>query len=1078
MSYFNDLKSFYRVLSPSDLFGKVSVRQAAGSPSTAAADFSYDIYRTYIEKATAGPDIIAMAKGINVKNAPDPGLGRGYLFNTLHQKSGGGGQDVLDPDYWQWVDPIDDKSQPTPTLRKINDFYKEVCGVDSPLPVDLTINVLRTPRMHPSSRNVGEVELFLNSMPTIFASQLIPYFEVEFQMPQVPDLDSKARYLNRPSLLRFLLGSEVDPSALANSAADRALIASIKNPDKKSPNKNNYYVGPELYTAPQTLTNMDALSPRDSVARLGPVMPFYPLASLMGGSVKQIGAGAGTFSRTLADFELKVHDRARVSEFSEFLRGPAGYGDTTVWLTYGWLAPRGRGDDDHYAKFINNNMLVKRAFQVKNAGFSFDTAGQCTIKVECVSKNMVTLENESINSVAPDSKLATLFKDLRIIAAKAKRARKLLGASAGEGMTKEIRIFQILDSAAAGEMFIDIPPEEIAQSCQGMIAAIKANKSLSEEDRKFSVTAIENVASLYDSRNAGRLRGAQARNTKENLKACIKARSADPFIPPKEDLKKKKLGSGDQSFYTEDFVKATYEFGLPSPGGPKPPPDARGRPVPTFKGGKGRQYVWRWEKTRTPLTEEELEELELTDEKARKMNTKKAKSKFRGRFYLKRHRNKKGLRFAQASNKAPPNLDPQRNVVSFGKLFSSFCLPAILKSASEDKIDEVQINFYQLNESCGPASLHSIAEFPVDINQFVAQFTDYCVRRGGEAVTLLEFMEFVSQNVFSDDRSPGYGMRNFFYAFEKEKPEPVPPDEAGYQSKMAKWYATYKEFKKPNIVINSEVLYESEGAKSDVDLLTQLSSVVGPTYKGPQKGKKMIKRIHIIDATLDPSSMLRKDIMRTPEGYYVKFDNSQRTAVEEQLSRGLPTAQVNSDSINIPDVKIVGSGPGVLKDFLGFSIPTIIYGAQGTTITNMSLASKMDGTLATIALLGGSFKAKSGLAPNGLGMQENNLPVRFIPAQLTMNSLGCPLAELYQSYFFDFGTGTTLDNVYSCNQITHTFSPGKFDTNWNFLYNDGYGKFYGASGPSLKELAKEITEEPKSFLKDPVLPGNAPAAGK
>jgi len=63
---------------------------------------------------------------------------------------------------------------------------------------------------------------------------------------------------------------------------------------------------------------------------------------------------------------------------------------------------------------------------------------------------------------------------------------------------------------------------------------------------------------------------------------------------------------------------------------------------------------------------------------------------------------------------------------------------------------------------------------------------------------------------------------------------------------------------------------------------------------------------------------------------------------------------------------------------------------------------------------------------------------------------------LYQTYFVDFGTGTTLDAMYACTQLSHNFGPGKFETSWTFAYTDGYGKFFGA--PNIKELLKNVDD--------------------
>ena len=79
-------------------------------------------------------------------------------------------------------------------------------------------------------------------------------------------------------------------------------------------------------------------------------------------------------------------------------------------------------------------------------------------------------------------------------------------------------------------------------------------------------------------------------------------------------------------------------------------------------------------------------------------------------------------------------------------------------------------------------------------------------------------------------------------------------------------------------------------------------------------------------------------------------------------------------------------------------------------------------------------------ADDGLS-DAKNLPLRSVPMQVTMSTLGVPTAALYQKYFIDFNTGTTIDNIYNCNQIQHSISQGKFTTNWTFIYDNGYARF-------------------------------------
>jgi hypothetical protein len=46
----------------------------------------------------------------------------------------------------------------------------------------------------------------------------------------------------------------------------------------------------------------------------------------------------------------------------------------------------------------------------------------------------------------------------------------------------------------------------------------------------------------------------------------------------------------------------------------------------------------------------------------------------------------------------------------------------------------------------------------------------------------------------------------------------------------------------------------------------------------------------------------------------------------------------------------------------------------------------------------------------------------------SVTMLGCPLIDYAQEFFIDLDTGTSIDNIYVVNGITHTLGPGSFNT--------------------------------------------------
>ena len=1044
MADFSTIESIYRFLTPEDLYGRL--RLSFGEVKIKSADTLLTLNNNYVNTMFTGENIIKNLKDIDEK-------GKGYLYNTITQ-TGSGKLQFLDENYWKEDKKPNPKTKNFPkgiTSSAKNNAPKEdedsksqtvnslsqIIHVDIPENISVTINVLRLPLVSPSRKNTDEVQIFLNNIPSTFASQMVPYFDLEFQLPVPATESSQGVFLNRPTLLRFLDGS-IDLINTNLTEADKSLTQISPTPTLSQPESYAYFSGMEMFTTPQTLVNMKGLNA--NADRLNPVKPFLPLASITGASIQIQNAGTGKFAHKTAKVEIKIHDKARLVEFSEFVRGPAGYRDLTLWLTYGWLAPRGRGENDVFAKFINENMLTREAFSVKNSSFSFDAVGQVSISLELVSKGFATIEKSTIDSTGGN--LKNIQEDLRRLIARIRENRSAFGNDVS-GFNQEIRIFQILDSAAAGDLNLDVQPAEIKSQLDALRKSLENNKRMTDQQKKKATILIGDVEQLYGTAQGSkslkeRISAAASEFAKNAFDNCASDDSMDPFLPHEKKV--------------EDAKKNVKQ------------------------------------KTSEPEKDEKPEEKPI------KLYTNNLLNE------IKKYSGSPGV------NEKLPSF--KKRVVSFGKIFSTFCLPSLISVAQKELIDEVQINFYGLNESCGPVSLCSIAEFPIDVSMLADQFSELAAERGGDSLMIQEFLKFCIDSQFGDNRAIGYGMRDFYEPYDsKNKEEKLKANSAELAEKQSKWFINYGSFKQPDIAIKIETLSENESSFSKVDLLYKLKNSAANLYQNvPKKeGKKLIKRIHIYDKQLNPYyemakifratddasgdwlSIEQRDVEPTEQTIKKRFTTSVLEATQKKNTTqkpGSPKINVEVAENNlvkvsltagdgkneavigqIPTTRIQG-GKNMLRDLVASSIPTITYGVNSTLVYNASLSSKADGLLGTINMQGGSFKAKSTLSPNGLAMADHNIPMRIIPAQLSMSTAGCPIADLYQNYFIDFGTGTTLDNLYVCTQLIHNFSPGKFDTNWTFVFTDGYGRFFGAAPISsmLKELQQSVEEniEPKN----------------
>lgn len=406
----------------------------------------------------------------------------------------------------------------------------------------------------------------------------------------------------------------------------------------------------------------------------------------------------------------------------------------------------------------------------------------------------------------------------------------------------------------------------------------------------------------------------------------------------------------------------------------------------------------------------------------------------------------------------------RKKAVSFGKLVSVFTANTFKLI---DNIDEMQLYFYQLNDQAGAAAGTNIAEFPIDMATFLDQYSEHVERKGSDKVTLEDFLRLLIDAQLTDSRAIGYGFRSFFAPYDPDNKHDAKlktGSEQSYENALAGIGASRGPFKMPSIEVFVETVYAAKETV-DTDLLHQFE--VAEQLTGINGGRveqyTRIMRMHIFDRANNPYK-LAGTIMSGESGTsFVEVDNAflkQHTAdkkkdaseVWSQITKGIIT----------PEGKIADRSKALganftnqdIKSFVSQMVPTIVYGGNATAVANANLSSKQDPLLATTQMQGIAKKAgkPSTLQPGGAG--SGGLPLRVIPASMTMTTLGCPLLSFAQIFFIDFNTGTTIDNLYGLTGITHTIMPGKFESNLTLTFYDAYGKFEAA--PTITNYIKSM----------------------
>ena len=1055
-----DLFDFYRFLSPADSFGKFTIDSSVGpgkeknkKPLSQVA--SDNIKEKVIDEFTSGFDLVNLKGGIGQFNDPQnlTPAQEEYVqivkgsYNVVYQQNGLDRASYLYSGYFakypspippqqpvrapakpakpaKPVVPAPPPAPPVPTLPAApelpsTNYWANICGETGGPPIDLSMIFLRAPMLSKIANNTDIIQLYLTAMPPIFANQLMPYCDVEFQLPVLDNSEAEDK-INRPSLYRFLMGSGQDLSKLTEADKSIANVLDASTSEKRQARKagegtakNQTFFGMEMFTSPQTLVNMDALRENNTAgsARLNNAKPFLPPATLKDVAITVQNAGAGSIGRRTGSIKLQVHDRKRLVEMGEFLRGSDGYAKSTVWITYGMLAPRGRGEYDAYAKFVNENMLVREAFVICNSQFSFTPDGGCEVSLTLSAKG----GSRGLTTPITFGDIEKKRKEIDVLIANIKKDIALFGGPREEKAgfdKKEIRIAQVISSAAEGN--IPSSPEDI-KSINEDIEVVK--KTLGGAMNRGTNFNKDSALALLTKLQGAMTQRASTKLTAETFvknKLTSLSETNDPFLP---DLRKNDFQS-HRTIATGAIGKAVTAAVASADGIVYYDPLlCKTVPDKSVCVSFGRLFSALCVPALTNAIADEFEwnETKLNDN----------------------------------DNKCPY---------------------------------EIQFIFYQLNNKCGPVSSHNIAEFPMNKEMFVDAFSQLIEATGGDAITLEGMLNLINDQL-GDPRQPGYGRSTFYKPFSVPKKDATKPveDQGPYApattpeqltNQLNTWAYNYGDFVTPSLTFELEVSSKSGGP---VDLLSELSGKVAAGYNTPVLGtskiSKTILKYHIYDRTSSPMDKTTKSLRLAKDGTYY-FVSSEHGDDIEFLSKlnDTPTALTDTGQ-----AVSIGKGQEALMEYLGQIVPRIVIGTEGSLITQINLQSKTSGLEGTIALQGGTQKRDSSLASTGLSQRQFNMPMILYPAQLTMTTLGCPLVAMAQHFFIDFGTNTTLDNEYVVTQVSHTFGKGKFESSWTLCYYDGYGRMI--SGNDIKsqiEVLKKAIEERKAGPPAPLPPTPAP----
>jgi len=444
--------------------------------------------------------------------------------------------------------------------------------------------------------------------------------------------------------------------------------------------------------------------------------------------------------------------------------------------------------------------------------------------------------------------------------------------------------------------------------------------------------------------------------------------------------------------------------------------------------------------------------------------------------------------------------------VSFAKVALEFIAKPL---AATKRFDEVQLCFYPMNQYSTFARDDDTGSFAINREVFGKVLMEKLKKN--PAMTVAAFMGFINTTFFNEMASDIYGFGSIFErdpetGKKKLRAEFEESDEARTKiaSEKNKVYedaygpSGEKKFIKPSVQMYMEAVPGSDAASGGdnstilrihffdsaatsftgfTDLWESLRGSMSSALNSAAIGALKIKNDPIEsdqegyaeqqEALSNYSDQFQQQLALLQELDILELIGADGAPIPGGLENlepsidaatGLETdpAQIAAIQATLANsyVRIKG-GPMGMKYLFHRNMPSIKYGSTYSAVISAKLATQADARMATIHMQ----KAKSGGGgPEGAG--SDGLPLRTFPGSLSMTTWGCPLFNFGQQYFIDFGTGTTLDDVYGITGVSHSFAPGKFETSLKFVPLQKFGTYQGLMGNMGKIIAEVASLSP------------------
>ena len=304
-----------------------------------------------------------------------------------------------------------------------------------------------------------------------------------------------------------------------------------------------------------------------------------------------------------------------------------------------------------------------------------------------------------------------------------------------------------------------------------------------------------------------------------------------------------------------------------------------------------------------------------------------------------------------------------------------------------DLVKNMHIRYCPFNSYCGLMSGRSIGSFIISKQEILDKIFEIVTANPNFNISLEKVFGMI-ESIVSNKMNPNYGMAEFF-DYGKNIPLEKDNIEADYNNFIQN--KSSGQFVLPKIRFRMI----SSSAKSD---------------NQPQQGAATSYHIIIYDeASFDENG-------------------SEIKSADYEFSQSIK-GKNNVEPIEEVKKKLISEN----------GIPYVYPGTERSPISKVNVKTESNDLAAAIYLE--QNKNSNPLISNRLTSQLDEIPLEYVPMEITVDMLGYPKLEPHHKIFFDFKTGTDIDSIYCINQIKHKIGKDSFKTTMTCNPMQSYAKY-------------------------------------